>query len=51
MFVILNGISLPSIRQFQEQEKKRYTQEQQRFDTKHVKQLEELRATAEGTIR
>lgn len=37
--------------QFQEQEKKRYTQEQQRFDIKHVKQLEELRATAEGTIR
>lgn len=39
------------ILQFQEQEKKRYTQEQQRFDIKHVKQLEELRATAEGTIR
>lgn len=37
--------------QFQEQEKKRYNQEQQRFDTKHIKQLEELRATAEGTIR
>lgn len=37
--------------QFQEQEKKRYTQEQQRFETKHVKQLEELRATAEGTVR
>lgn len=37
--------------QFQEQEKKRYTQEQQRFDTKHMKQLEELRATAEGTVR
>lgn len=26
-------------------------QEQQRFDIKHIKQLEELRATAEGTIR
>ena len=26
-------------------------QEQQRFDTKHLKQLEELRATAEGTVR
>lgn len=37
--------------QFQEQEKKRYLQEQQRFDTKHLRQLEELRATAEGTIR
>ncbi|XP_031629687.1 STE20-like serine/threonine-protein kinase isoform X2 [Contarinia nasturtii] len=39
------------LKKFQEQEKKRYTQEQQRFDIKHVKQLEELRATAEGTIR
>lgn len=37
--------------QFQEQEKKRYNQEQQRFDTKHQKQLEELRATSEGTVR
>ncbi|KAJ6632875.1 STE20-like serine/threonine-protein kinase, partial [Pseudolycoriella hygida] len=39
------------LKKFQEQEKKRYTQEQQRFETKHVKQLEELRATAEGTVR
>ncbi|XP_055692600.1 STE20-like serine/threonine-protein kinase isoform X1 [Lutzomyia longipalpis] len=39
------------LKRFQEQEKKRYNQEQQRFETKHMKQLEELRATAEGTIR
>jgi len=39
------------LKKFQEQEKKRYLQEQQRFDTKHIKQLEELRATAEGTVR
>lgn len=37
--------------QFQEQEKKKYLQEQQRFETKHSRQLEELRATAEGTKR
>uniref|UniRef100_A0A1L8DKB6 Putative serine/threonine protein kinase n=1 Tax=Nyssomyia neivai TaxID=330878 RepID=A0A1L8DKB6_9DIPT len=39
------------LKRFQEQEKKRYNQEQQRFETKHMKQLEELRASAEGTIR
>ncbi|XP_059607507.1 serine/threonine-protein kinase 10 isoform X2 [Phlebotomus argentipes] len=39
------------LKKFQEQEKKRYNQEQQRFETKHLRQLEELRATAEGTIR
>uniref|UniRef100_A0A6B2EJ04 Putative ste20-like serine/threonine-protein kinase n=1 Tax=Phlebotomus kandelakii TaxID=1109342 RepID=A0A6B2EJ04_9DIPT len=39
------------LKKFQEQEKKRYNQEQQRFETKHMRQLEELRATAEGTIR
>ena len=37
--------------QFQEQEKKRYTQEERRFEIKHQKQLEELRATREGAIR
>lgn len=37
--------------QFQEQEKKRYTQEQQRFETKHAKQLEESRASADSTVR
>ncbi|XP_055703156.1 serine/threonine-protein kinase 10 isoform X1 [Phlebotomus papatasi] len=39
------------LKRFQEQEKKRYNQEQQRFETKHMRQLEELRATADGTIR
>ncbi|KAL7048357.1 hypothetical protein ACKWTF_003318 [Chironomus riparius] len=39
------------IKKFQEQEKKRYTQEQQRFETKHMKQLEELRANCDSTIR
>lgn len=36
---------------FQEQDKKRYTQEERRFEIKHQKQLEELRATRESTIR
>uniref|UniRef100_W4VR62 Putative catalytic domain of ste20-like kinase-like protein serine/threonine kinase n=1 Tax=Corethrella appendiculata TaxID=1370023 RepID=W4VR62_9DIPT len=39
------------LKRFQEQEKKRYNQEQQRFETKHSRQLEELRATCDGTIR
>lgn len=39
------------LKKFQEQEKKRYTQEQVRFETKHSKQLEELRATSDGSIR
>lgn len=39
------------LKQFQEQEKKRYMQEQQRFETKHMKQLEELRANCDSTIR
>ncbi|KAG5676776.1 hypothetical protein PVAND_006585 [Polypedilum vanderplanki] len=39
------------IKKFQEQEKKRYMQEQQRFETKHIKQLEELRANCDSTIR
>lgn len=47
LFLILNKLSL----QFQEQEKKRYMQEQQRFETKHMKQLEELRANCDSTIR
>lgn len=43
--------SISSHPQFQEQEKKRYNQEQTRFETKHMKQLEELRATSDGSIR
>ncbi|CAD7012390.1 unnamed protein product [Ceratitis capitata] len=39
------------LKKFQEQEKKRYTQEERRFEIKHQKQLEELRATREGAIR
>ncbi|XP_067628233.1 serine/threonine-protein kinase 10 isoform X2 [Eurosta solidaginis] len=39
------------LKKFQEQEKKRYTQEERRFEVKHQKQLEELRATREGAIR
>ncbi|XP_061394554.1 serine/threonine-protein kinase 10 [Musca vetustissima] len=38
-------------KKFQEQDKKRYTQEERRFEIKHQKQLEELRATRESTIR
>ncbi|GLH16605.1 STE20-like serine/threonine-protein kinase [Gryllus bimaculatus] len=34
-----------------ENEKKRYRAEQLRFDSKHLKQLEELRATSESTIK
>uniref|UniRef100_A0A1I8PK28 Protein kinase domain-containing protein n=1 Tax=Stomoxys calcitrans TaxID=35570 RepID=A0A1I8PK28_STOCA len=39
------------LKKFQEQDKKRYTQEERRFEIKHQKQLEELRATRETTIR
>uniref|UniRef100_A0A0K8TN18 Putative catalytic domain of ste20-like kinase-like protein serine/threonine kinase n=1 Tax=Tabanus bromius TaxID=304241 RepID=A0A0K8TN18_TABBR len=39
------------LKKFQEQEKRRYLQEEKRFETKHMKQLEELRATREGAIR
>ncbi|KAI8116124.1 Serine/threonine-protein kinase 10 [Lucilia cuprina] len=39
------------LKKFQEQDKKRYTQEERRFEIKHQKQLEELRATRESTIR
>uniref|UniRef100_A0A182PTK0 Protein kinase domain-containing protein n=1 Tax=Anopheles epiroticus TaxID=199890 RepID=A0A182PTK0_9DIPT len=44
-------IERDKLKKFQEQEKKRYNQEQLRFETKHSKQLEELRATSEGSIR
>lgn len=43
--------SILRLPQFQEQEKKRYMQEQQRFETKHMKQLEELRANCDSTVR
>ncbi|XP_063708327.1 serine/threonine-protein kinase 10 isoform X2 [Culicoides brevitarsis] len=39
------------LKRFHEQEKKRYNQEQQRFETKHMKQLEEVRANCDTTIR
>lgn len=39
------------LKKFQENEKKRYRAEQQRFDLKHQRQLEELRATSDATIR
>ena len=37
--------------QFQEAEKKRYRAEQQRFETKHRRQLEESRATANSAVK
>ncbi|KAI8039912.1 hypothetical protein M5D96_007337 [Drosophila gunungcola] len=39
------------VKKFQEQEKKRYMQEERRFEVKHQKQLEELRATRESAIK
>ncbi|KAL1122503.1 hypothetical protein AAG570_002834 [Ranatra chinensis] len=39
------------LKKFQENEKKRYKLETQRFEQKHQRQLEELRAAAETTIR
>ncbi|PSN52552.1 hypothetical protein C0J52_08962 [Blattella germanica] len=39
------------IKKFQENEKKRYRAEQTRFELKHSRQLEELRATSEATIK
>nr|ABX00766.1 LP09626p [Drosophila melanogaster] len=39
------------LKKFQEQEKKRYMQEERRFEVKHQKQLEELRATRESAIK
>ncbi|CAG9858528.1 unnamed protein product [Phyllotreta striolata] len=38
-------------KEFQEKEKKRYQAEQQRFDLKHQRQLEELRAMSDATIK
>lgn len=37
--------------QFQEGEKRRYKAEQQRQESKHKKQLEELRALSESTVK
>jgi STE20-like kinase len=39
------------LKKFQENEKKRYRAEQMRFEVKHARQLEELRATSEATIK
>lgn len=39
------------LKKFQENEKKRYRAEQQRFELKHARQLEEVRAQSEGTIK
>ncbi|KAL0269444.1 UNVERIFIED_CONTAM: hypothetical protein PYX00_007175 [Menopon gallinae] len=39
------------LKKFQENEKKRYRAEQQRFELKHQRQLEELRATSDATIK
>ncbi|XP_067015869.2 serine/threonine-protein kinase 10 [Anabrus simplex] len=39
------------LKKFQENEKKRYRAEQVRFDLKHQRQLEEMRATSEATIK
>uniref|UniRef100_T1IIR3 Protein kinase domain-containing protein n=1 Tax=Strigamia maritima TaxID=126957 RepID=T1IIR3_STRMM len=39
------------LRKFQEQEKRRYKGETQRQELKHKRQLEDLRATADGTIK
>lgn len=39
------------LKKFQENEKKRYTAEQQRFGLKHARQLEELRAQSDATIK
>jgi STE20-like kinase len=38
-------------KEFQEKEKKRYQAEQQRFELKHHRQLEELRAMSDATIK
>lgn len=39
------------LKKFQENEKKRYRAEQQRFELKHARQLEEMRASSESTIK
>ena len=44
-------IYLACIFQFQEAEKKRYRAEQLRFGTKHQRQLEESRASAQSAIK
>ncbi len=41
----------PFPKQFQEAEKKRYRAEQQRFETKHQRQLEEARASAQAAVK
>lgn len=44
-------IKLICLFQFQEAEKKRYRAEQQRFETKHRRQLEEARASAGSAVK
>ncbi len=39
------------LRKFQEQEKKRYKAEEQRCELKHRRQLEELRAAADSSVK
>ncbi|KAL0110627.1 hypothetical protein PUN28_013899 [Cardiocondyla obscurior] len=39
------------LKKFQENEKKRYRAEQQRFELKHSRQLEEMRAQSDATIK
>lgn len=39
------------LKKFQENEKKRYRAEQQRFELKHSRQLEEMRASSDATIK
>ena len=39
------------LRKFQEQEKKRYKAEEQRCELKHKRQLEELRAAADSSVK
>ncbi|KAK4883119.1 hypothetical protein RN001_006438 [Aquatica leii] len=56
MRISVSGTSDPEadkskFREFQDNEKKRYQAEQQRFDLKHQRQLEELRAMSDATIK
>ena len=39
------------LKKFQENEKKRYGAEQRRFELKHARQLEEMRASSDATIK
>ena len=39
------------LKKFQENEKKRYRAEQQRFELKHTRQLEEMRAASDAAIK